>query len=288
MTSTCIGRLVAPVVLALILCAGLALLTAPSAQAMPMDNIKGFVVDENGNPVPDANVSLWQNGTLVPCSMGNPLQSRFYNMTATIPSSREYVGMFWFGLLYPGQYTIRAEKRGHVGTMTVNVTPVEVHYAFVANVTLSGYHVPVLTPEQLNLTGGVAGTIKGVSGVRLYGVNMTLWQNGEMVEMPGNPQLAETRTIAGREVDYLFEHLAPGQYQVVVEYYAPQREMEKVSVNVTDGMVPADIILSHLLLVQPPDMGTPTPSPAAGPDSLPVLSAIGLAVLLIVAFKRAR
>jgi hypothetical protein len=141
--------------------------------------------------------------------MGNPQQSRFYNTTATIPSSREYVGMFWFGMIFPGQYTIRAEKRGHVGTTITNVTEVETHYAFVANVTLPGYHVPILMPEQLNLTGGVAGTIKDSSGAHTGGVNVTLWQYGDMVERPGNPQLAETRTIAGRDVDYLFDHLAP-------------------------------------------------------------------------------
>ncbi len=256
-----IGRLAALIVLAIILCSGLGLLSVPASAEKPWDTIKGFVVDENGNPVPDANVSLWQNGSLVPCSMGNPQQSRFYDLLSTYPSSREYVGMFWLGLIYPGEYTIRAEKRGHVGTTTTSVTVVDTHYAFEANVTLSGYHLPVLTPEQLNLTGGVTGTIRGTDGTRIYGVNVTLWQNGEVVEMPGNPQLAETRLVAGQEVDYLFDHIAAGQYQVVALYDAPTRERENVTVNVTDGLAKADIVLSHLLLQSSHLIGTPSPCP---------------------------
>lgn len=287
-----IGRLVALIILALIVCSGLDLLSVPASAEKPWDTIKGFVVDENGNPVPDANVSLWQNGSLVPCSMGNPQQSRFYDMLSTYPSSREYVGMFWFGLIFPGQYMIRAEKRGHVGTTTTNVTEVETHYAFVANVTLSGYHVPILTPEQLNRTGGVAGTIRGTDGTRVYGVNVTLWQNGDMVERPGNPQLAETRNVSGREVDYLFDHLVPGQYQVVVLYDGIERGTENVSVNVTDRLVMTDITLSRLRF--PPHLiGTPSPPPSPSPstdsaDTVLVVSSIGVAAALVSMWRRSR
>jgi hypothetical protein len=282
-----------PVFLALILCSGLYLLSTPVATAMPLDTIKGFVLDEDGNPVPRANVSLWQNGTLVPYGLGNPQQSRFYDMLATIPSSREYVGMFWFGMIYPGEYTIRAEKRGHVGTTTANVTVVEVHYAFVANVTIPGYHVPVLTPEQRNLTGGVAGTIRYADGTRAYNVNVTLWQNGDMVERPGNPQLSGTRNVDGREVDYLFDHLAPGQYYVEIESSAARGKTESVPVNVTDNPVMADIALSYLYSPVPPGPGTLSPSPppsstAAGIGTLLALSSIGVAAMLISTRRRSR
>jgi hypothetical protein len=282
-----IGRLATLIVLALILCSGFALLSTP-AVAMPLDTIKGFVLDEAGNPVPDANVSLWQNGTLVPCGMGNPQQSRFFDkIVYSYPSSNEYAGMFWFGMIYPGEYTIRAEKRGHVGTTITNVTPVEVHYAFVANVTIPGYHVPVFTPEQLNLTGGAAGTIRYADGTRAYGVNVTLWQNGDMVERPGNPQLSKTRNVTGREVDYLFDHLAPGQYNVVVESNAALKETESVPVNVTDSLAVTDLVLSHPYSPVPPGPGTATPS-TPGPCTLLVLSSIGVAAVLVSTRRRTR
>jgi hypothetical protein len=272
-------------ILVFFLSAGMIFQFVPVADAMPFDTIKGFVVDEDGNPVPDANVSFWQDGQLVPCNMGNPQQSRYFDDIKYYSTSSEYVGMFWLGEVYPGNYTIRAEKQGYTGSTTVNVTPVEVHYAFAANVTLAEYHVPVLTPQQRNLTGGIAGVITGENGTAWPGVKVTLWQGGNVVLVPGNPQKPVARSVEGREVNYQFDHLAPGQYTVVFEYRGLENETKNISVNVTDRPVMADIVLSNLIPVVPLNDATPSPPPSplptTGPDTLLILSSIGAAFLVI-------
>jgi hypothetical protein len=255
---------------------------------MPFDTIKGFVVDEDGHPVPDANVSLWQNGTLVPCNMGNPQQSLYYDDINYYSSSNMYAGMFWLGMVYPDNYTVRAEKRGYVGMTTVNVTQVEVHYAFFANVTLAGYYVPVLTWEQRNLTGGIAGVITGVNGTVWPGVKVTLWQGGDVVQMPGNPQLSSAMMVDGRGVNYTFDHLAPGQYTIVFEYRGLDNETKNVSVDVADRPAMADVVLTNVIPVVPLNDATPSPTPAAGPDALLVLSSLGIVIVILYMSRIAR
>ena len=134
-----------------------------------------------------------------------------------------------------------------------------------------------LSPEQLSYKGGVAGTIKTYWGYGFIGANVSLWQNGQLVKMPGNPQSTHARDYNGSKVDYLFEHLAPGQYQIVVEYHSPSRETESIVVNVSDRIEVSDIVLSRVL-------NRPAPFPGVSA----VVLAFGTASAFFIILKRRR
>lgn len=246
---------------------------------VPGGLIRGIVSDENGNLVSGATVTLWQNGEMwqhgeyefVPGD--NP-------KTTNIANNNE--GSYVFGFVYPGQYTVTAEKDGYRGSASVFVGNETMHQTVVesgdpadivmANITLVGYYMPTLSPEQLSRTGAIMGTIRsaGTTSVRVADVNVSLWQNGQMVIMPDNPQASSSRDFSGKSVDYLFEHLAPGQYQVRAEYSIPPPESynDTVAVDLGYGTVTADIVLSHVY--SHPILSTPSPTPP--PDTIPVTS----------------
>jgi hypothetical protein len=264
--------------------------TMPTIPPTAGSVVKGFVLDSNGNPVPGAVVTLgkdgkiWQHGKITYNKADNPQTSYMYSDE---PNPQEYAltGLFWYGIVEPGQYIITAEIDGYIGSTNVSVGDELVndsHTGFSApkimvNVTLEGYRVPALTQEQLSYTGGIAGTLRTYWGYGMIGVNMSLWKKGLLVKMPKNPQASYARDLNGSKIDFLFEHLAPGQYQVVAEYHSPDTYYENVTVNVTDHIESVDIVLSKVL-----NRHTPSPGIAM------VLLSIGIAMLLVGIIRRTR
>jgi hypothetical protein len=226
----------------------------PSTQAVAIypGLMTGYVFDEGGNPVSAANVTLWQDGMLwlqsksVYASSANPQTSDIHNGNE---------GYYLFGVVDPGNYTVRAEKDGHEGSAGL----VFGYNSVIINVTLTGYRIPSFSEEQLSYTGAITGTVYDMSGQDMTnGANVSLWQDGQMLKMPGNPQV-------GLGNAYLFEHLAPGRYEVraVMHYVAVFKDYPaNISVNVSNDVVSADIVLPFSAPLKP----EPTP-PGWAPNS---------------------
>jgi hypothetical protein len=254
--------------------------TIPTIPPMAGSVVRGFVLDSIGNPIPNAVVTLWhdgkiwQHGKMIYTKADNPQTSYIYSDE---PHPQEYAltGLFWYGLVEPGLYTLTAEKDGYKGSAIVSVGNELINNSFegfsapkiMVNVTLEGYHEPVLTQEQLSYTGAIAGTLQTYWGYGVIGVNMSVWQNGQLVTMPKNPRASHRQDFNGSKIDFLFEHLAPGQYMVVAEYSSPNTNFENVTVNVTDRVEVIDIVLSKML-----NSITTTPSPSPSSTANPTAS----------------
>jgi hypothetical protein len=269
--------------------------------SVPTTYVTGYVFDEAGNPVPSAIVTLrqdgnlWQAGKFMYDDGANPITTNIYSPAASGVLTE---GSFSFGLLFPGEYTLTAEKGGYksssvsfrVGedTMSPNQLSATLHEAYV-NITLTGYHVPTFTPEQRSYTGAIAGTIRDRTGGGTSDANVSLWKDGHMVDAPDNPQALTVLNISGRYVNYAFEHLAPGHYMVLVEYYGVDWN-DTISVDIGTDMVMADIVSSYYGFNHPsipPNLYAsptidPSASPSMGPKPTPALP--GLISLLVVGF----
>ena len=235
---------------------------------VPGGYITGYVLDENGTPVPGATISLLQDGELwkpdkysyPPYPYGvNPQTTRItYHDTEGFLQE----GSFLFGLPIPDEYTLTAEKDGHKGSANAHVGSDT--RVITLNITLSGYHQPKFTPEQLSRTGIIAGEVRTAMGFRTLGVNVSLWQDGEIVKMPNNPQSSMDLNYSGKTVDYIFEHLAPGRYAVRAEYFAGDDYNDIVTVNLDTRPMRADIVLSHAHM-WPSGIPIPSFTPTVGP-----------------------
>ncbi len=261
--------------------------------------VKGFVLDEDGNPVSNAVVTLWQDGHIW---MEGKRLSGCTNPQRTWPYDDEGIyyqrsdGEFSFVFVNQGSFIVTAEKEGYKASAIVYVTNDPSNSTFndtlspPVTLTLDSYHIPSFSPEQLSYTGAVAGTLRNDMGVRLGSVNVSLWQDGKMIVMPGNPQLPQLRNVSGQEVDYLFEHLAPGQYQVIAEYWWGGKYNESVMVNVDDRLEIVNIPLSQFYahpLITPTLSPVSSPAPAAMPSwsMAMILSSIAIALLVYKARK---
>jgi hypothetical protein len=267
--------------------------------SVPTAYVTGYVFDEAGNPVPSATVTLrqdgniWQVGKFMYCNGTNPMVTNIYS-PATSGVITE--GSFAFGLLFPGEYTMTAEKDGYksssvsfrVGedTMSPNQLSATSHEIQV-NITLAGYRVPTFTPEQRSYTGAIAGTIRDRSGGATSVANVSLWKDGHMVDAPDNPQASTVLNVSGRAANYAFEHLAPGHYTILVEYYGFDWN-DSISVDVGTDTVMADIVSSYMGFPHPsipPGLwASPTIDPSASPSTGPkATSALpGLATLIVI------
>lgn len=241
---------------------------------VPGGIIRGYVLDENGNTVPGVTVTLRMNGQLWQPdnydlnNCGNP-------QTTNLANSRKYgylnEGSFEFGYLYPGDYLINVENDEYKGSSAIihlsndtmrpsllNPEPPATNI----NITLIGYHRPTLTPEQLAYTGSISGVIRSAYGPGIENVNVSLWQNGRMLNTPDNPQSSLRRTYLGKDVDYLFEHVAPGQYTIRADYDNPSQYYDTISVDVGKDAVTAEILLSHVMPSRPSSAPTTSVSSA--------------------------
>lgn len=218
---------------------------------VPGAYITGYIFDEDGHTVSGATVSLWQDGQM--WQIGNYQYPSSDNPQKTDPA---YSGKgFVFGYVYPGDYTLTAEKDGyeggpvsvHVGNETLSPNQLEsVTHPIMMNITLSGYHVPTLTPGQQSYAGAITGNLMTASGMKVTGINMSLWQDGQMVKRPDNPQSSFERNFSGANVEYLFDHLAPGHYTVMAEYSAGGEYNDTVTLDVGTSPMRVDIVLSQL------------------------------------------
>lgn len=218
---------------------------------VPGGYITGYVVDMDGNPVPGATVSLLQDGQLwnpgkyscfAPYPYGvNPQTTRIAYLD-TEGFLQE--GSFLFGLPVEDEYTLTAEKDGSNGSVRVYVAGDT--KVMTVNITLNGYHQPTYSPEQLSYTGAITGNLMTASGMKVRGINMSLWQDGKLVNMPYNPQSSFERNFSGARVDYLFEHLVPGHYTVMAEYHTGGDYNDTVALDVGASPMRADIVLSQM------------------------------------------
>jgi hypothetical protein len=256
-----------------------------STQAVIPDTgmITGYALDEDGNPVSAANVTLWQDGQfwqhtrVTYAGSENPYASDIHNGNE---------GYFIFGFVNPGSYTVKAEKDGYTGSASLTFNDKTV----LVNVTITGYHVPSFSLEQLSYTGAITGTVYESSGQDMTaGANVSLWQDGLMVKIPGNPQV-------GIGSNYMFEHLPPGQYEVraAMQYARVFRyNSAKISVNVSNSKVTADIELPfaapHLSpTLLPTSMPSSSPSPSPSPGVAMVMLSLVIGILLFGIFWKAR
>jgi hypothetical protein len=263
---------------------------------VPTAYVTGYVFDEDGNPVTSATVilrqdgNLWQAGNFMLDDGANPQTTNIHN-GVTMGYLTE--GSFAFGLLFPGEYTLTAEKDGyksssvsfHVGedTMSPNQLLAASHEIHV-NITLTGYHVPTFTPEQRSYTGAIAGTIRDRSGGQTPVANVSLWKDGHLVDAPDNPQASSWQNVSGRAVNYAFEHLAPGHYTVLAEYYGFGWN-DTISVDVGTDTVMADIVSSYYGFPHPSTPPSPTASPTNDPSpAKPTPALPGLVTFLAVGF----
>ena len=220
---------------------------------VPGGYITGYVLDMDGNPVPGATVSLLQDGQLwnpgkyscfAPYPYGvNPQTTRIaYHDTEGF--LRE--GSFLFGLPVQDEYTLTAEKDGSNGSVRAYVEGDS--QVISVNITLSSYRQPTYSSEQLSYTGAVAGEIRGDQGYPAS-ANISLWQDGQMVKMPDNSQDTLERNYSGQRVDYLFEHLAAGNYTVMAEYWNGDNYSETISISVGTRPMRADMVLHRTKMI---------------------------------------
>ena len=110
---------------------------SPSSTALPLQPIYiiGIVNDQNGVPIPDARIAIWQGGQLVPIA-GNP--------GYTGDGSNGVKGSFNFTVNGTGRYQITAEMPGYNGTIDRtfnNSTSILV--------TIPGYTLNTVTPAPV-------------------------------------------------------------------------------------------------------------------------------------------
>lgn len=269
---------------------------------VPGGYITGYVLDEDGIPVPDATVSLLQEGQLwQPEKYNYPRFNYGINPQTTRIAYHDTEGFlqegsFLFSLPLPDEYTLAVEKDGYKGSASVYI-PRELLYpdtndsvprTFIVNITLKGYHQPTFSPEQLSYTGAIVGEIRSVPGYHA-GANLSLWQDGRMVKMPNNPQSTLDYYYLGKRVDYLFEHLAPGNYTVMAEYRGDGyygNYSKTVSVDVGTCPMRADMVLPEKIKMPPygwPTIQfTPTVGVLSASDTRPTPALPGLLVLLLM------
>lgn len=153
--------------------------------------------------------------------------------------------------------------------------------------TPTGYAVSI-PPEQLIFNGSVEGNLWDLTGRLIQGVNVSIWQDGQMVNTADNPQLVDKK--------YRFDHLAPGMYKVEADVVHGGACPGNTSVIVNDSTVIADIRIPIALPAPPiptdPPSSHPTTTakPSVTPTPFPgmiiVLTSIVVGVMVIRKFEK--
>jgi hypothetical protein len=147
----------------------------------------GFVVDDLGNRVPDANVTLLQNGQMLKYS-GNPQYSGD-GLSAPLGA---YYFIIQQDTLQPGGYQILAVKGSFMGSIIIDYNGTTVN----KNIRIPGYVYvppPTMTPTptaSVTYPQYLTGLVLDCNGYSVPYANVTLWQNGYLVSSPNNPQLS--------------------------------------------------------------------------------------------------
>lgn len=143
--------------------------------------------------------------------------------------------------------------------------------AYRVNVTLNGYRVRAFSEKELAYTGGITGIIQDdyseKDGRVLPHACVSLWQDGRPADTPKNPQMSGNAMIAPATGNYLFEHLAPGQYQITVEVadIAGVKHNITKEATVRPGLVYVSFLFGYLLPPMPSTL-RPTATPVNGSD----------------------
>jgi hypothetical protein len=246
-----------------------------SVAPYPNASIMGRVLDADGMPVANAIVTLYENGNVVHdggAVYDNPQASAPY-VDVEPPGEPANLyqppleGSYQFFSIYPGNYTLTADIDGYTNSVLVNIsndtlqqpfsTPENVNYTSIVDITLKDYLVPSLSPTQMAYTGSITGNVTDLQGILSGDTNVTLWQNGRVVRIPMNPQ------ISYRNGTYLFEHLAPGVYQITSEVQG--HKGLPVSVNVSNSTVNVNLTIQGYYMMLPP---SPTSLPPLTPEQL--------------------
>lgn len=259
---------------------------------MPL-TIAGTVFDADGRPVPGVTVKLWQNGQLVKKGYGpgwNPTRSSLYS-----PDEFNAEGSYAFSGLYPGDYEMTAEKDSHNTSVKVYVNASKAGFDGVVkvNLWLDDYQAPTWTREQLSSTGAIKGIICDKDGKTIPLAVVTLWQNGQKMNIPHNPRYTYTNGT------YSFRFLLPGGYQVVAE--AEGHVSLPVNVSVDSGTAYANVSIqdystpSYSMPAPSIMMPAPTPtikatpilmSPTSSADIFAALLSMVLAIVYILKYKK--
>ena len=192
--------------------------------------LSGFIVDDLGNGVPGVNVTLWQNGQLMNYT-GNPQESG----DGLIAPLGAYSFVTRQDTLQPGVYQIMAQNDGFIGSITVNYQGMTVN----KNISLLGYvYIPQATPMP-NVTYPLylTGLVLDCNGISVPGANVTLWQNGQVISCPENPQQSsDGQTSAPGTYNFTVDrdNLSIGDYQITAEKYG---QPGSITVNYPGGNV---------------------------------------------------
>lgn len=212
--------------------------STPTPTPTPTPNITypqyltGFVVDDLGHSVPGANVTLWQNGQMLNYS-GNPQESGD-GLTAPL-------GVYTFVIsqdsLQPGTYQIIAIAGSYLGSINVDYNGTTVS----KNITLLGFVYvpgPTATPTPAAAYPQyLTGLVLDCNGKSVPYANVTLWQNGQLVSSPNNPQLSSaggTSALGLYNFTINQDTLQAGEYRIMAEI---DGQSGNVTINYTGSSV---------------------------------------------------
>lgn len=248
-------------------------------------DVNGYVLDTYGNPVSNAVVTVRQNGHILNPSGGEingyPDPSGIYSYGV-----RGDVGYFDFIVYSKGHYMVTAEIDGYNSSIDVLVKDITFGNSVSENITMNGYHTPILTKDQLAYTGTITGVVLDRDGVLLPVTNVSLWKDGRLVRIPNNPQYSA----GGKDRDeFIFEHVPPGHYELLADVTNRLGGVEGRSVDVYDRTITANITMHNYtyfvmgpVTTSIPDQVIPRDAPKPTPftSNLFVLSYIVTAVMI--------
>jgi hypothetical protein len=253
---------------------------APGSAPAVCGGIRGFVLDVNGMPVSDANVTLWIDGKLADYPHDTPIFSKVYD-----PNSPETEGSYEYYGVYPGNYTVIAKKDGYKGTALASVSNDTVHKTLnevnesmdtiIANITLQDYHAPSINPSASAYRGVITGVALDQNNRIIPRAEIILLQDGQAIKIPKNPQYADYNGT------YIFQNITPGEYQIIADIQEGMlHKSSPVSVDVNNSTVVANITIQDYAY-QPPGLPVPTDTPYPTQSTRPTTPFPGIFTIML-------